>query len=77
MIAAIGKNVNIMEFMVFIVELAAENLFMNDKYAAYNALTESGLWNFYIDTYDTTHSLGEEALLDEMIARFGERGFFQ
>lgn len=46
--------------MVWLVEIIAGTFFNNDKTAAYRALTDSGLWNIYVESYDTAHTLGGE-----------------
>jgi len=56
----------IMEYMVWVVEITAAEFFKKDKTAAYDALVESGLWEIYTDHYDTTHTLGKEYLTDEI-----------
>ena len=63
---------DIMEYMVWVVEIVAIELFNRDKNAAYNALKKSGLWDIYIDHYDTTHTLGKEVLIDEVREYFLE-----
>ena len=55
-----------MHFMVWVIELVAEELFCNDKGAAYGALKGAGVWDFIIETYETTHTMGHQALLDEI-----------
>ena len=62
----------IMEYMVWVVEITATEFFEKDKTAAYNALKESRLWDIYIENYDTTHTLGKEYLIDEIRKRFSE-----
>jgi hypothetical protein len=69
---AIGLDV--MEYMVWVVEIASEEFFTRDKTAAYDALISSGLWDIYIENYDVTHTLGAEYLLDEMREYFPAHG---
>jgi len=57
---------NIMEFMVFVVEKTARAFFANDKIIAYNTLKQTGIWDFYAQNYETTHSFGTQALLAEI-----------
>ncbi len=64
----------VMEYMVWVVELVAVEFFQNDKTAAYHALKSSGLWDIYINHYDTTHTLGKEYLVDEIREYFVEHG---
>jgi len=70
------KNIsfNIMEYMVWVVEIVAIEFFNRDKSTAYNALKNSGLWDIYIEHYDTTHTLGKEFIIDEIRERFSECG---
>jgi len=67
-------NRDVMEYMVWVVEIVAAEFFGRDKSAAYTALRESELWNIYIDHYDTTHTLGKEYLLEEIREYFFEHG---
>lgn len=59
-------NFEIMEYMVWVIEIASTELFNNDKTAAYDALKNSGLWDIYVEFYDVTHTLGAEYILDEI-----------
>ena len=61
---------DIMEYMVWVVEIASAEFFNKDKTAAYDALKSSGLWDIYVEHYDVTHTLGAEYLLDEMRKHF-------
>jgi len=63
-------NIDVMEYMVWIIEITATEFFENDKTAAYDALKTSGLWDFYVEHYEVTHTLGAEYLLEEMHERF-------
>jgi hypothetical protein len=56
----------IMEYMVWVVEITARKFFNNDKGAAYRALHECGIWDLYVEHYDVTHTLGAEVILDEI-----------
>jgi len=67
-------SLEIMEYMVWVIEITAAEFFEKDKTAAYNALKESRLWDIYIDNYDTTHTLGKEYLMEEIRKRFSEHG---
>lgn len=58
-------NKEVADFMVFIVEQVANRFFASDQAAAYIAMKDSGLWDFFSDTYDTSHSLGVEYLMDD------------
>lgn len=59
-------SMEIMEYMVWMVEIVATEFFANDKAAAYHTLRNSELWDIYVSHYDTTHSLGKEYLLNEI-----------
>lgn len=64
----------IMEYVVWVIEIAAEEFFKGDKTIAYYTLKNSKLWDLYVDHYDVTHTLGAEYLLDEMREYFIENG---
>ena len=59
-------DTNIMEFMVWVVEIVSAEFFDGDKPSAYTALVDGGIWDKYIKTYDTTHTLGKEFILEEI-----------
>lgn len=63
-----------MEYMVWVIDIAAKEFFKGDKTAAYNAMKDSGIWNLYVETYDTTHTLGKEYITDEIKEYFTKRG---
>ncbi|MCL2841449.1 MAG: hypothetical protein FWE05_11855 [Defluviitaleaceae bacterium] len=63
-----------MEYMVWVVEVAAKAFFCGDKTTTYETMISSGLWDIYIDNYETTHSLGMEYLLAEMKEYFNVNG---
>jgi len=65
-------NMEIMEYMVWVIEVVSAEFFKGDKTSAYNALKGSGLWDIYVDHYDTTHTLGKEYLLNEIHEYFKE-----
>jgi len=64
----------IMEYMVWIVEIVSAEFFEGDKPSGYNSLKSSGLWDIYVDHYDTTHTLGQEYLLNEIREFFTNHG---
>jgi len=70
--AAQNINMEIMEYMVWVVEIVSMEFFGNDKTAAYQALKNSGLWDIYVNHYDATHTLGREYLLEEIKEYFTE-----
>jgi len=67
-------TLEVMEYMVWVIEVTASELFGGDKTAAYRSLKESGLWDIYTVNYETTHALGREFLIDEITAYFIEHG---
>jgi hypothetical protein len=67
-------TLEIMEYVVWVIEIAAREFFNNDKTVAYDTLKNCELWNLYVDHYDTTHTLGAEYILDEMRAYFVKKG---
>ncbi|MCL2053109.1 MAG: DUF3791 domain-containing protein [Oscillospiraceae bacterium] len=64
----------VMEYVVWVIEIAAREFFDGDKTTAYDTLKNSGLWALYTEHYDTTHTLGSEYILDEMREYFVENG---
>ena len=65
---------DVMEYMVWVIEIVADKFFKDDKTAAYQALINSGLWDIYIKNYETTHSLGYEYLVEEIGQYFVANG---
>jgi len=59
-------NAEIMEYMVWVIELTAKELFGNDKSLAYSALKEHGLWDAYVQSFDVTHTLGANHIVLEV-----------
>ena len=56
----------VMEYMVWLIEIVANKFFEQNKNLAYNTLKECGLWDIYVDHYETSHTLGKESILDEI-----------
>ena len=56
----------IMEYMVWVVELVAHEFFSGDKFYTYNVLNEQGIWDLYIENYDITHSLSANNIIMEI-----------
>ena len=56
----------IMEYMVWVVELVAHEFFNGDKFKTYTVLNEQGIWDLYIDNYDITHSLSANNIICEI-----------
>ena len=59
-------TLEIMEYVVWVVEIAARKFFSADKTKAYDYLRHSELWVLYTEHYDVTHTLGSEYILDEI-----------
>jgi len=59
-------RLEVMEYVVWVIEIASREFFNGDKTAAYDALKKSDLWDLYTEHYDVTHTLGSEYLLGEM-----------
>ena len=69
-----NMSTEIMEYMVWVVEIVAKEFFAGDKALAYNALKEQEVWDLYIDHYDVTHTLGKEYILNEIREIFTAKG---
>lgn len=69
-----GMTLEVMEYMVWVVEITAAEFFKSDKTAAYDALKNSGLWDIYVEHYETTHTLGREYLINEIKEYFIKKG---
>lgn len=67
-------NVDIMEYMVWVIEIVASEFFKDDKTVAYSTLMASKLWDIYVNHYDTTHTLSREYLIDEVREYFTNHG---
>ena len=61
-----------MEYVVWVVEIAAREFFGGDKTKAYITLRHSRLWALYTEHHDVTHTLGSGYILDEMREYFTE-----
>ena len=57
---------DVMEYMVWVVELVADEFFDGDKSHTYKVLTEQGIWDLYIQSYESTHSLGASVIIAEI-----------
>ena len=64
----------VMEYVVWIIEIASLEFFGGDKTTAYVTLKNSDLWDLYTEHYDTTHTLGYEYIINEMREYFVENG---
>jgi len=61
-----SNSADIMEYMVWVVELTSENFFDGDKTLAYRTLKDQGVWDLYVQNYDVTHTLGAGYVIDEI-----------
>ena len=67
-------SVKVKDFLVYIIELCAEKFFSGNKTTAYNQLKNTGLLSFYKETYDTSHTLSSQYILDEIEEKFIKSG---
>lgn len=71
-IAAIDNNKklnisdDVMEYMVWLIEIVSSSFFNNNKALAYKMLKEYGIWRLYIQNYDVTHTLSVSYILHEI-----------
>lgn len=63
-----------MEYVVWVIEIAAGEFFNGNKTVAYDTIKNSTLWNLYTEHYDVTHTLGADCILDEMREYFIKNG---
>jgi len=59
-------TIDVMDYMVWVVELVAHEFFNGDKSYTYNVLCEQGIWEFYIENYDITHTLSAKNIIEEV-----------
>jgi len=62
------------DFLVYIIELCAERFFNGNKSIAYKQLKNTSQILFYEETYDTSHTLSSEYILEEIREKFIEYG---
>jgi hypothetical protein len=62
------------DFMIFIVEQIANRFFGGSQPVAYAAMKESGLWDFFSKTYETSHTVGVDYLLRDASEWFDRNG---
>jgi hypothetical protein len=67
-------NKEVAEFMIFLVEQVANRFFDGNQATAYLAMKDSGLWDFFSSTYETSHTLGVEYLLEDAEEWFARNG---
>jgi hypothetical protein len=63
-----------MEFLVYIIELAAVRHFDGDRVAAYQALDCSNVLDYYAETYEVSHTLSSSYLSDEIGEMLSQHG---
>jgi len=59
-------NTEIMEYMVWVIELTANEFFNGNKTLTYNTLKGLGIWDLFVQNYDITHTLGASYVMDEI-----------
>jgi hypothetical protein len=67
-------STDIMEYLVWVVEITSAEFFKKNKTLAYETLKNCGLWDIYATHYETTHTLGKEYLLNEIREYFTTHG---
>jgi hypothetical protein len=70
--AAMDKEVAY--FMIYLVERIAEQLFGGRMTVAYEAMRDSGIWDFFVQTYETSHTLSVDYLTDDARRWFERSG---
>ena len=56
----------IMEYLVWIIELASNEYFNGNKTLTYNTLKNTGIWDLFIQNYEVTHTMGANYVMDEI-----------
>ena len=64
----------VMDWLVWVIEIVSENLCGGDKTKAYDMLKQNGILDWYEEHYELTHSLGQEYLLEEVREIVGKGG---
>jgi hypothetical protein len=64
----------VVDYLIWVTEIVARNFFDGNKQLAYLSLRSSGVWDLYSSTYDTTHTLGSQYILDEIAEIFIAKG---
>lgn len=59
-------NIEVKDFLVYLIELCADEYFNGNKSLAYNELKKHNLLDFYKNTYDTSHTLSSAYILNEI-----------
>ncbi len=67
---------DIMEYMVWLVEIVSSRFFNKNKALAYNMLKECGIWRLYVQNYDVTHTLSASYILQEIQEVLTAKGVF-
>jgi len=61
-----GITTEIMEYMIWVVELISNEFFNGDKTYTYRVLNEQGIWSTYVQSYDITHTLSANNIIGEV-----------
>jgi len=62
------------DFSVFIINVIANELFDGRKDVAYDYLQKTGLLSFYITTFETSHTLSKEYIVQEVRDKLQQLG---
>ena len=69
-----NNDLAVVEFMIWITEIVARKFFENDKTLAYNTLKDTKIWDMYVNTYDVTHTLSCNYILNEIYSILVSKG---
>jgi len=56
----------VMDWMIWVVDIVSDSLYNGDKTVGYDMLKKYGIFDWYVEHYEVTHSLGKEYLLNEV-----------
>ena len=59
-------STEIMEYLVWIIELASNEYFNGNKTQTYNTLKNTGIWDLFVQNYEVTHTMGANYVMDEI-----------
>jgi hypothetical protein len=59
-------NKEIMEYLVWVIELTAGEFFGSNKVHAYKILKDHGILDLFVQSYDVTHTLGASCIIEEI-----------
>jgi hypothetical protein len=66
-------NQKIADYLIWIIDLTANRLFNGNITKTYKVLKKENLLNFYAAHYDTSHTLGQEYILEEIQERLNKK----